>query len=112
MSKWTSEELTKIGSADELEIVPRRGDGTLRKPIPIWVVRVGDDLYVRSWRGTSGTWFRSTQVRHEGRIKAGGVEKEVTFAAEVNPELNDQIDTAYQTKYRRYAQYVPPTVTP
>ena len=112
MSEWTSEELDKIGSADELDIAPRRGDGTLRKPVTIWVVRVGDNLYVRSWRGPSGAWFRATQVRHEGHIKADGVEKEVNFTEEVNPDINNQIDVAYQTKYRRYAQYVPPMLTP
>lgn len=24
-----------------------------------------DNLYVRSWRGRTGAWFRGTQVRHE-----------------------------------------------
>jgi hypothetical protein len=51
-------------------------------------------------------------VRHEGRIRAAGVEKAVTFAEEINPELNDQFDSAYQTKYRRYAQYELPMLTP
>src|ERR671929_104609 len=48
-------------------------------PVTIWVVRVGDDLYVRSWHGRGGAWFRGTQGRHEGRIPAGGVEQDVTF---------------------------------
>jgi hypothetical protein len=48
MTGWTSEELTRIGSATELQIASARGDGTLGKPRTIWVVRVGDDLYVRS----------------------------------------------------------------
>lgn len=44
----TGDELVKIGSAEKLEIAPLRKDGTLRKPVIIWVVRVGDDLYIRS----------------------------------------------------------------
>jgi hypothetical protein len=56
---WTAEELARIGAAEELEIAPRRRDGTLRRAVPIWVVRVGDDLYVRSWRGSHGAWFRA-----------------------------------------------------
>lgn len=51
MSTWTSDELRRVGEAEELRIAPRRHDGTLRKPVTIWVVRVGDDLYVRSYRG-------------------------------------------------------------
>ena len=42
-------------------------------------------------------------MRHEGRIWAGGVEKDVTFVEETDPGLNYQIDAAYRTKYRRYS---------
>ena len=111
MTNWTNDELNRIGTAVELEIAPRRPDGTLRQPVIIWVVRVGDDLYVRSYRGQSGAWFRATQVSHEGRIGAGGVEKDVALVAEADPEINDQIDAAYGEKYGRYPQYVAPMIT-
>ena len=100
---WTNEELTKIGKAEELDIESRRRDGTLRNPVTIWVVPVGDDLYVRAVKGRTGPWFRGTQERHEGRIRAGGVEREVAFVQVLDPELNRQIDAAYRAKYRRYA---------
>jgi hypothetical protein len=83
----------------------------LRKPVTIWVVRIGDDLYVRSYKGHGGAWFRAAQVRHEGHIRAGGVAKDVTFVEEAGPAINDQIDAAYRTKYQRYPQYVAPMVT-
>ena len=41
MATWTNDELTQIGTANELEIETQRKDGTLRKPVTIWVVRVG-----------------------------------------------------------------------
>ena len=114
MTEWTRDELNKIGTAEELKIASLRRDGTLRKPTTIWVVRVGDDLYVRSVYGPTSAWFRGVQVRHEGRIRAGGVEKDVSFGdAGAEPNLNDQIDTAYRTKYRRYEEtYVKPVVSP
>jgi hypothetical protein len=112
MTAWTSDELNKIGTAEELQIASLRGDGTLRKPVIIWVVRLDDDLYVRSVNGRTSAWFRGVQTRHEGRIWAGGVEKDVTFLEEANPDINDKIDAAYLTKYRRYPQYVAPMVTP
>jgi hypothetical protein len=112
MSTWTNDELDKIGNAEELQIASLRSDGTLRKPVTIWVVRVGDDLYVRSVYGRTSAWFRGTQVRHEGRIWAGGVEKQVTFVDENDPGINGQIDEEYLAKYRRYPQYVAPMVTP
>jgi hypothetical protein len=101
MTGWTSEELTRIGTAEELEIASRRRDGTLGTPRTIWVVRVGDELYVRSMYGRAGGWFPATQVRHQGHIRAGGVDEDVTFA-DADPNLNDQIDAAYRDKYRRY----------
>jgi hypothetical protein len=102
MTEWTNEELTKIEAADELEIASLRRDGTRRSPVTIWVVRVGDDLYVRSVNGRSGAWFRGSEARHEGRIRVGGVEKDVSFV-EADRGLADQIDAAYRTKYGRYA---------
>jgi hypothetical protein len=112
MTTWTSDELNKIGTADELEIAPLQRDGTLRNPVTIWVVRVGDDLYVRFYRGRGSAWFRGVQVRHEGHIQSGDIEKDVTLVEEDDPDLNTQIDAAYYTKYRRYPQYVEPMVRP
>src|SRR2546428_5980693 len=102
MTTWTTDELENIDAADELEIASLRPDGTLRNPTTIWVVRVGDDLCVRSVNGRTSGWFRGAQVRHEGRIGAGGVEKDVTFV-DVHGDVADRIDDAYRTKYRRYA---------
>jgi hypothetical protein len=112
MTTWTSDELTKIGAAEELQIASVRRDGTLRNPVIVWVVRHGDDLYVRSVNGPTAAWFRGTQTRHEGRVWAGGVEKDVTFVKETDPGINDEIDAAYRTKYRRYPSIVPHIVIP
>jgi hypothetical protein len=104
MSEWTDDELSRIGEAEELEIASRRRDETLRSAVTIWVVRDGDDLYVRSVNGRTSSWFRGVEVRHEGHIRAGGVDKDVTFVETQN--LNDAIDAAYRAKYRRYADNI------
>jgi hypothetical protein len=102
MSGWTDDELSKIEAADELQIASVRPDGSLGKPTTIWDVRLGGELFVRSVNGRTATWFRGTQERYEGRVWAGGVEKDVTF---VDPghDLDDEIDAAYRDKYRRYS---------
>lgn len=102
MTQWTSDQLDKVGRAEELQIASIRRDGTLRKPVTIWVVRHGDDLYVRSVRGRSGHWFRGTQERREGQIRAGGVKQDVTFV-DADHDIDDEVDAAYRAKYRRYA---------
>jgi len=113
MTTWTKDELNKIGTAEELEIESLRRDGTRRKPVTIWVVRVGDDLYVRPIHGRTSAWFRGVQTRHEGHIRAGGVDKDVAFVEEADPDINEQIDAAYRTKYRRYAaSIINTTVSP
>jgi hypothetical protein len=113
LTTWTSDELNKIGTAEELQIASLRGDGALRNPVTIWVVRLGKDLYVRSVHGRTSAWFRGVQTRHEGHIWAGGVEKDVTFVEEADPVLNGQIDDAYRTKYRQHdPQYVNPMAAP
>jgi hypothetical protein len=112
MSAWTSDELEKIAAADELQLASEQPDGTLRKPVTIWVVRLGEDLYVRSVNGRTSHWFRGTEDRHEGHIRAGGVDKDVLFL-EAGDDVNDEIETAYLTKYQRYgASYIDPLLTP
>jgi hypothetical protein len=110
--RWKSEELNKVGNAEELRIATLRRDDTLRKPVIIWVVRVGDDIFVRCANGRRGAWFRGVLTRHAGRIQAGGVEKDVAFVEETDPDINTRIDQAYLTKYSRYPQWVAPMVTP
>ncbi len=87
MTQWTSD----LGS-----------DGKLRKPVTVWVVRHGEDTYIRSVRGRSGHWFRGIQERHEGRMRAGRVQQDVTFV-DADHGIDDEIDAAYRAKYRRYA---------
>jgi hypothetical protein len=44
-------------------------------------------------------------VRHEGRLQAGGVQKDVKFL-HADHDIDDQIDAAYESKYRRYAESI------
>jgi len=102
MTQWTSEQLDKSGKAEEVQIASVRRDGTLRKPVTVWAVRSGDDIYLRSVRGRSGHWFRGAQDRHEGRIRASGVQQDVTFV-DAGHDIDNEVDSAYRAKYRRYS---------
>jgi hypothetical protein len=99
---WARDQLDRVGAAEELQVASVGPVGKLRKTVTVWVVRHGDDLYVRSVRGRSANWFRGTQERHEGRIRAGGVQQDVTFV-NADHDIDDEVDAAYRTKYRRYA---------
>jgi hypothetical protein len=106
---WSTDELDRIGGAEELQIAARRRDGSLRRQVPIWVVRVGDELYVRSWRGPGGSWYLAVRATHEGHISAGGVERDVSLA-EVGGDVDGAVDAAYRAKYGRYSSYVEPMI--
>ena len=80
MSGWSQEDLARVGEAEEIGIASVRPDGTVRPYVTIWAVRVGDDLYVRSAYGSANPWFRRARESGTGRIRAGGVERDVTFA--------------------------------
>jgi hypothetical protein len=111
VSEWTVGELGKIGAASELEIAALRPDGSLRPYTTIWVVRVGDDVYVRSYRGRGSGWFRSVLRRPEGRVRAGGVERDVTFE-ETGGAGDDAVGQAYRAKYAGYpSTYVDPMLS-
>src|SRR6478736_6770788 len=79
MTQWKGDHLDKLGKAEEVQIASARADGTMRKPVTVWAVRHGDDLYVRSVKGRNGPWFRGTQQTHEGDIRTRGVHQAVTF---------------------------------
>jgi hypothetical protein len=78
MPAWTDNELRRIGGAEELEIAPVHRDGTWRASRPIWVVRDGDDLYVRAAYGSGSGWHRIARASGQARISAGGAEQDVT----------------------------------
>jgi hypothetical protein len=109
MTSWTKEELAKIGNAEELDIASRRPDGTLRPFVTIWVVRADGDLYVRSVNGRSGTWFMRAVAAGEGRIRAGGVERDVAFE-EAGSAVQAPVTAAYHEKYDRYGPNIVGTV--
>jgi len=111
MTAWTTDELDRIGDAEELEIAACRSDGSLGSPVPIWVVRVGEGLYVRSWRGPDGGWFRGARASGGAHVSADGVERDVEVL-DADDELNDQVDDGYREKYGRYPSYVAPMIAP
>jgi hypothetical protein len=105
MAAWSEEELRRIGEAEELEIAAARPDGALRAPRPIWVVRAGDELYVRAAYGEKSAWHRVARASGRARVSAGGLEKDVTVQ-DADDRVLDEVDGAYREKYGRYASIV------
>ncbi|MER5182518.1 DUF2255 family protein [Streptomyces sp. NPDC002896] len=107
---WADDELDRIEHAEELRIASVRRSGELGSRRTIWVVRVGDGIYVRSVNGPGSDWYRGTRARQEGRIQAGGVMKDVTIV-DADEEINDAVDAAYRAKYGHYADHIIKAIT-
>ena len=109
MSGWATGELDRIAAAEELQLASRRRDGSLRPYVTMWVVRVGDEVYVRSAYGPDNPWYRRATASGVGRIRAGEVERDVSFA-DADPGVHGDIDAAYHAKYDRHGPRIVGTV--
>lgn len=109
MSSWTEQELQRVDSTDELQISSYRPDGTLRPYVTIWTVRLGDDVYVRSAYGPDNGWFRRAKASGTGRVRVGGVERDVRFEVP-GDDVHAPLDDVYRAKYGRYSERIVSTV--
>ena len=109
---FTPDELERVGAAEELRISSVRPDGTDRPFVTIWAVRAGDHIYIRSAYGTGNPWFRRAVASGRGRIKAGGVEREVSFARidADDTVVQQAVDAAFHAKYDRHGPAIVGTV--
>jgi hypothetical protein len=111
MTAWTEDELTRIGGTEELELASARPDGSPRPYARIWVVRAGDDLFVRSAYGSGNPWFVRARAAGRGRIRAGDVERDATFAeVDARDAVHDDVDAAYHAKYDSHGPAIVGTV--
>ena len=111
MTAWTEDDLTRIGGTEELELASVRVDGTMRPYARIWVVRAGDDLFVRSAYGPDNPWFVRARAAGVGRIRAGGIERDARFAdVPATDAVHDDVDAAYHAKYDSHGPAIVGTV--
>jgi hypothetical protein len=109
MTAWSSDELDRIGRTTEIQLASRRPDGSLRPFATIWIVTVDGEVYVRSAYGWNNGWFQRALKSGQGRILAGGVDRDVSFESP-GPEVADQVSAAYHAKYDRYGARIVATV--
>ena len=103
---WSPEELERIGTAQELRISASRADGTLRREVPIWVVRVSGHVYVRTWYRRGNGWFGHAVGSRRARIRVPGLEADVAIedVGDDKGKLRASVDAAYRAKYGRYGE--------
>ena len=107
---WDEDDAKAIGDSHEIEIATSDSAGDPERPVVIWVVRVDRSLYVRSWRGTQGRWFRRAQARPYARISAAQRVRAVGLMPAPAATV-DSVDAAYLAKYAS-SEYCAAMVTP
>jgi len=113
MTSWTPAQLDAIDIDDELAIASRRPDGTLRPPVTIWMVRVGDDVYVRAAHDAATGWNRRAHHAGAGHVRVGSaIDLDATFEP-ADRALDEAISAAYDAKYdgKYPRQYIDPVVS-
>jgi len=103
VSAWSQDDLDRLGGASEVEVSSVRRDGTLSRARTVWIVRVGDQLYLRSVNGPDGVWYRLTRASRQGRIEGRGVVRDVTWVdvdAAGQPDVDPAVDAEYARKYQ------------
>ncbi|GAA1059285.1 DUF2255 family protein [Agromyces bracchium] len=97
MPTWTADDLAVLDRVREVRVAGRRADGSLRRLTIVWLVVVDDAVYVRSYKGPDGQWYRGVQHHHEGAIMWGGRTVDVAFVPDASHDA--EIDAAFVAKY-------------
>jgi hypothetical protein len=99
---WNAAALRALGDAKEVDITPIDADGTRRASRTIWSISVGEELYVRSWKGRGAVWFTDALATGQGElaVTGGGVSQLVAFEeVDVAAPVQAQISATFLTKY-------------
>ncbi|MEP6843911.1 MAG: DUF2255 family protein [Pseudolysinimonas sp.] len=99
---WKADTLAALAAAREVDVTPFGQDGSPGARRTIWSIVVGDELYVRSWKGRGAVWFTAAIMSGMGEIAVtgGGASQRVTFE-EVGAAASVQarISATFLTKY-------------
>ncbi len=106
MARFPPDVLARLDRTPLVEIETTRADGTTRRRA-IWIVVDGDDVFVRSWRGEAGVWYRSlrrqpTAVLHVGddALPVGDDALPVRAVAAADPVSIERCSAGLRRKYR------------
>jgi hypothetical protein len=94
----TANGLHHLADVEQIRIGVRRPDGSTRS-VPIWAVQVGDQIYVRSVRGSKGGWYRRLRSNPDGEVRDGEHRHLVRAEVVTDASTLAEVTRAYATKY-------------
>ncbi len=91
----------RLAQAQEIQIETRRRDANApAHRTTIWVVVVGDAVYVRSVRGVTGRWYQEIKANPVAAVHVDGQRIPVQAMPVTDDATIKQVSDAYRQKYR------------
>lgn len=87
--------LERLATTEEVEIETKGA-----RPVVIWVVLVGTDVYVRSVKGATGKWYRRLVRDKRGTLRVGRLRLPVHATVKRDARTVSAVSLALRQKYR------------
>ena len=96
MAKFDAKTLSTLRDVREVAI----RTGTCRNAATIWVTVSGDQVFVRSWSGANGRWYRGLAAGGPATLEFGGRCSPVQAIPASDPDSVARANHEYLKKYR------------
>jgi hypothetical protein len=91
--------LWKVAESDEVEIETRRDAKSPLHRTTIWIVPTEYGVYVRSYKGKNGRWYREALANPLVAIRVGRRKAAARAELERNPAVIRAVNAGYRKKY-------------
>jgi hypothetical protein len=96
---FAESDLAALGAAVEIEVETRAAEGSVHRTI-VWPVVDDGVVYVRSYRGPSGRWYREALADPAVALHVDGRRLPATAVPSADPRSVQACSAALRSKYR------------
>jgi hypothetical protein len=98
VERMAGDALEHLAGVEEVTIGFRRPDGSAGST-PVWIVRAGDGIFVRSMYGRRGGWYRRLRADPDGEVLDGAHAHPVRAEPVADASTVEEVTRAYAAKY-------------
>ena len=96
MAAFSAADRELLHQTDEVGIETRAG-----RQLPIWVVVVGEQVYIRSVRGIEGRWYQALLGGTDARLHAGASTWRIAAEQVADAGEIEAVSDAFRRKYEK-----------
>ena len=98
--EFDSKTLDALRNVEEIRIATTPPGAKKKHRATIWVVVVDDDVFIRSFTGARGKWYRNVLANSEADVEFDGKAIHVRVIPVKDRETIEAVSRAYLEKYR------------